>query len=68
VAHCSFKLTWILIGVGLIEIVTLPELHSPDEAMALMEQLRLYLVHNKICMGDLFSKLIGLYNVNERDF
>uniref|UniRef100_A0A914CBS9 Glutamyl-tRNA(Gln) amidotransferase subunit B, mitochondrial n=1 Tax=Acrobeloides nanus TaxID=290746 RepID=A0A914CBS9_9BILA len=42
-------------GVGLIEIVTLPELHSPDEAMALMEQLRLYFVHNKICMGDLFK-------------
>ncbi|KAE9555029.1 hypothetical protein FO519_001775 [Halicephalobus sp. NKZ332] len=40
-------------GIGLIEIVTEPDLRSSSEAATFVDQLRLVLVHNKICAGEL---------------
>uniref|UniRef100_A0A7E4V1Z9 Glutamyl-tRNA(Gln) amidotransferase subunit B, mitochondrial n=1 Tax=Panagrellus redivivus TaxID=6233 RepID=A0A7E4V1Z9_PANRE len=40
-------------GVGLIEIVTHPDFNSASEAAAFVDQLRLLLIHNHICAGEL---------------
>ncbi|KAI6183692.1 Glutamyl-tRNA(Gln) amidotransferase and Asn Gln amidotransferase domain containing protein [Aphelenchoides bicaudatus] len=40
-------------GVGLVEIVTSPDLNSSLEASCFVEQLRLLLLHNQICQGDM---------------
>jgi aspartyl-tRNA(Asn)/glutamyl-tRNA(Gln) amidotransferase subunit B len=49
-------------GIGLIEIVTEPELSSPTEAAYFVEHLRLMLLHNQICQGEMHSKLMGALN------
>lgn len=43
-------------GVGLIEIVTEPDLRSSLEAATFVDQLRLLLIKNQICAGELHSK------------
>ena len=45
-------------GIGLIEIVTEPDLQSPSEAATFVDQLRLVLAHNEICAGELHSLFI----------
>ena len=40
-------------GIPLLEIVTAPELRSPDEAMEFIQQLRTSLQYLKICDGDM---------------
>jgi len=42
-------------GVGLIEIVTEPDFTSPLEATSFIENLRLMLVHNQICLGEMHN-------------
>ena len=43
-------------GVGLIEIVTEPDFASVEEAVCFVEQLRLMLMHNSICRGEMHRK------------
>ena len=45
-------------GIGLIEIVTEPDLQSASEAATFVDQLRLVLVHNGICAGELHSSFV----------
>lgn len=41
------------VGVSLTEIVTKPELESSLEAFCFVEQLRLLIMHNQICTGEM---------------
>lgn len=41
------------VGVSLTEIVTEPELKSPLEAFCFVEQIRLLMIHNQICTGEM---------------
>lgn len=43
-------------GIGLVEIVSAPDLNSPMEAACFVEQLRLLLLHNQICQGEMHRK------------
>lgn len=43
------------VGVSLVEIVTEPEIESSIEAFCFAEQIRLLLMHNKICSGEMHS-------------
>lgn len=43
-------------GIGLVEIVTEPDFNSPMETVCFVENLRLLLLHNRICQGELHRK------------
>lgn len=44
-------------GIGLVEIVTEPDLHTPVEVAFFVQHLRLMLLHNQICLGEMHSEL-----------
>lgn len=50
-------------GISLVEIVTAPEFSTAHEAACFVEQIRVLLLHNKICIGEMHSniKLIQIY-------
>lgn len=44
-------------GTALVEIVTAPQFSSAQEAACFIEQIRILLLHNKICCGEMHSNI-----------